>query len=157
MLSENYKIVKLLDPAADRFNTDPATDIVNLGLADCLTAIVYHAGGTTGKAKIQVEACSDASGTGAEAVAFRYRRMTTGASDTLGAISYATVAADGIETVPTEATAIEVCIFSEELPDGKPFARLKLTETNNDPVTATVIGILSGLKFKGPDSPTVLA
>jgi hypothetical protein len=157
MLSENYKIVKLLAPAADRFNANPATDVVNLGLADSLTAIVSHSGGTTGKAKIQVEACSAADGTGAEAVAFRYRRMTTGASDAVGAISYATVAADGIETVPTEETLIELCILSEELPAGKPFVRLQLTETANDPVTGEVIGILSGLRYKGPDSPTVLA
>lgn len=155
MLSETLKIVKGLAPAADRFNTGPSTDIFNLALAERLTFLVYHAGGTTGKATLTVDACSDVSATGAEAVAYRYRRMTTGASDVVGAISNAT--ASGIDTVAGEDTIIEIEVLADELPAGKPFARLTLTEAANDPVNAAVIGILSGLKYGGVNAPSVLS
>ncbi len=157
MLSEKLKFVKLLAPAADAFNTDPASDVISLANAEALTALVAHKGGTTGKAKIQFQACSANDGSGAEAVVFSYRKMTTGDSDVMGAITNVTDASVGVETVATEDTLIECYIRAAQLPAGKPFVRVKLTETANDPVVASVVGILSGLRYQGSDQPSALS
>lgn len=162
MLSEHIKPLKGLAPAADRFNTGPGTDWFNTKLHEEITFIVYHQGGTTGKAKLQVEMASDASGTGATAVPFSYRRMTTGDSDALGSIGAAT-AADGIETVPGEDTLIEVNINCRALPDeAKTFVRLKTTETADDPVNACIFAFGHGplgrsARYVSNVSPTALA
>ncbi len=155
MLSENVKLIKGLAPAADRFNTSPSTDVVSLANAEKATFILYHDGGTTGKGTLTVEACDDVTPSNTTAVAFRYRRVTTGASDEIGAISTATTA--GIDTVPGETTLIEIEVKADELPAGKPFVRLKCTEAVNDPVNGAVLIILSGLRYGGASQPTALA
>lgn len=155
MLSEKLKFVKGLAPAADRFNTSPATDVVSLANAELLTFLVYHQGGTTGKGTLTVEACDDVTPSNTTAIGFRYRRVTTGASDEIGSVS--TALAAGIDTVPGEDTLIEIEIRASELPSGRPFARLKCTEAVNDPVNAAVIAILSGLRHGGVTQPTALA
>lgn len=155
MLSEQMKIVKGLAPAADRFNTDPSTDVINLEGADKVTFLVYHAGGTTGKATITVEECSSAAGSNANAIAFRYRKLTTGASDAIGAITNA--AATGVSTVAGETTIFEVEVKASELADGYNFARLVLTEGADDPVSGAVIALLSGLRYGGVSQPSALA
>jgi len=155
MLSETLKIVNGLSPSADRFNTSPATDVVNAGLCDEVTFIVQHQGGTTGKATLTVEACDDVTPSNTAAVAFRYRRKTTGASDVWGAITAATTA--GIDTVAGEDTAIEVSVKAAELPAGKPYVRLKCTEAVDDPVVGAVLIICSGLRYGGANAASVLS
>lgn len=142
MLSEFIKPLKGLAPAADRFNTSPATDWFNTENYERITFQVYHQGGTTGKATITAREASDVSGTGAAAIAFKYRRMTTGDSDTLGDISAATSA--GIDTVPGEDTIIEIEVDARSLTDGKPFVSLLLTEAVNDPVNGAVFAQAHG-------------
>lgn len=155
MLSETTVLVKGLAPAADRFNTNPATDVVNLGLADSATFLIHYSGGTTGKATVTVEACTAADGTGATAVPFRYRSDTNGASDVRGAVTNATAA--GVDTVPAEEHILEVEIKASELPAGSKFVRAKLTESVNDPVNGSVMILLRNPRFQGKDMPTVLA
>ena len=147
-------LVKALAPAADRFNADPTTDVVNLGLADAVTFLVYHDGGTTGKAALIAQACSNAAGDNAEAIAFRYRRSTAGASDQRGAILEAT--ATGIETTPAETHLVEIQVKASELPADKPYCRLLLDEAANDPVSGCVIAILENPRYQGIEIPTAL-
>lgn len=155
LLSERFGLVKALAPAADRFTTDPATDIINLGLGDAVTFLVVHEGGTTGTATITVEACSDASGTGAEAVAFKYRTDTDGASDVRGDITAAT--ASGVATTAGEEHIVECYVKASELPADKPFVRVQLTETIDDPVNAAVIALVHNPRYQGTDQTTVLS
>jgi hypothetical protein len=155
MLSEfEGKPIKALAPAADRWNTDPITDAITLKCHNQLTFLVYQSGGTTGKATLTVLASSDASQTGATAVAFRYRKMTTGASDTLGAVTAATTA--GFDTTPNEDSIYEIEVLASELPSGKPWVHLKATEAANDPVNGAVIAILSQPKYGGTTQPAAI-
>lgn len=154
MLSECQKIVKGLAPSVDIFDGSPATDIINAGLVESVTFLVYHKGGTTGKGTLTVEACDDTTPSNTTAVAFRYRRMTTGASDVLGAISNATAA--GIDTVPGEDTIIEISVKADELPSGKPYVRLKAAEAVNDPVAGAIV-ILAKPRYCGASQPSVLS
>lgn len=140
MLSEKLKIIGALAPAADRFNTSPATDIINIGKTDKVTFLVYHAGGTTGKATLTVEACNNVVPSLTTAIAFKYRRKTTGASDTWGAVTDATNA--GIDTVAAEDTIVEIEVDGSVVAaTDRAYVRLKLTEAANDPVNAAVIAL----------------
>lgn len=154
MLSETHKIVKGLAPAADRFNTSPSTDIYHLAEAENITFLVIHQGGTTGQGTFTVEACDNVTPSNTEAIAFRYRRLTTGASDTIGAP--ATAAATGIDSVAAEDTIIEISVRASELPAGKGYVRLKCAEKVNDPVNACVVAILGGLRYGGVNQPSAL-
>ena len=156
-LLETVKFVKGLAPAADRWNTSPATDIVNGALYQTVTFLVHQIGGTTGRATLTVEACSDVSGTGATAVPFRYSIGGTGAGaggDETGAVTNA--AAAGFSTV-ANAEKLYLCeIDTSELPADKPFVRLKCTESVDDPVAGAVEIILSGARYAGVALPSAI-
>lgn len=155
MLSERYKPLKGLAPAADRFNTSPSTDVFSMKNLDSITFLVYHDGGTTGKGTFTVEACDDVTPSNTTPVAFNYRRMTTGASDTMGAISAATAA--GIDSVPAESTIIEIEVSADVVAEtGYTFVRLKCAEAVNDPVNGVVIA-LGKLRYEGAQPSSVLS
>jgi hypothetical protein len=155
MLSETIKPLKALAPAADRFNTGPATDVFSMANLKKLTFLVYHIGGTTGTATLTVEQCTSAAAAGAAAIPFKYRRMTTGVDDTLGAISDA--AAAGIATVAAEDTIIEIEVDADQLDAGFSFVRLQTTELVNDPVVACVIALGHVARFQGVTMPSMLS
>ena len=154
MLSERIKPLKGLAPSADIFNTDPGSDVFSMRDLRGITFLVHHKGGTTGKGTLIAQACDDITPSSTTAIAAKYRKMTTGDSDTLGAIT--TLPTTGVETVPTEDTLFEIYVDATDLPADKDFVRLKLTETANDPVLGVVIA-LGHLKYQGVDAPTVIA
>ena len=157
-LIELAKFVKGLAPAGDRWNTDPATDIVNLEFHNRLLAVVHQDGGTTGKATLTVEACSDAAGTGATAVPFRYRVGSAGAGaggDGMGAVTAA--AAAGFDTTAATDRLYLLDIKGSELPAGKPWVRVKTVEAVNDPVNGSIDFLLYEPRYGGATQPTVIA
>lgn len=159
-LIEEIKVVKGLAPAADRWDTNPATDIVSTKLYDKVCFLAHQAGGTTGKATFTVEACSDVSGTGAVAVPFRYSVGGAGAGaggDDTGVIIQATAA--GFDSTPNSDRAYLIEVGAENLPADKPFVRLKCTEAVNDPVNGAVEILLFGGRFIGSGSslPSAIA
>ena len=155
MFSEKNGIVSLLGPSADYNGSALTSDAVSLANYGCLTILLAHKGGTTGKSTITLNASTDASQGGAEAIPFRYRRKTTGASAVWGAISAATTA--GIDTVPAEDTIIEIEVRSSDLPEGKYFVSLHGAEAVNDPVVGCVIAILSDSRYQGVSQPDCLS
>lgn len=155
MLTERELVVNLFSPKADRFDTSGTSPYFTMANHDRATILVAHQGGTTGKATLTVKAASDSSGTGATAIAYNYRRKTTGASVVFGAITAATSA--GIDTVPTEDTVIEIEVSSAMLPDGKQYLALAFVESVNDPVNGSAIAILGRARFAGTSQPNVLA
>lgn len=119
-----------INASADIFNTDPASPCINMAYAKEAVARFQHSGGTTGKGTIKVQACTKADGTGATDIAFDYKKaIGTGA---YGEITKAVAA--GVETVPAQTAKFLINIRALQLPEGKPFVRIKLTETANDPV-----------------------
>lgn len=155
MLSEYVaKPIKALAPAADRWNTNPVSDSITLANHNRLTFLVYQSGGTTGRATLTVLASSDASRTGEEAIPFRYRKMTTGASDSLGAVTAATAA--GFSTTAAEDSIYEIEVLSSDLPQSKPWVHLKATEAVDDPISGCVIALVSEPRYGGLDQPTAI-
>ena len=155
MLTEKDLVVNLLSPKADRFDTGNTSPYVSLKNHNRLTVFVAHQGGTTGLSALTLKAASDTSGTGATAIAYSYRRKTTGASAVWGAITAATSA--GISTVAAEDTLIELFVKSSDLPDGKPYVALVTVESVNDPVNGSAFAVLSEARFAGATQPNVLA
>lgn len=151
------KVVKGLTPSSDIYNTNPSSDEVNMENY-ARAAFVLHqqtAGSNTGTATVKLQACADASGTSAEDIAFTYRKIPTGTSDTLGAETAATTS--GFTTTANE-HAVYICeVDAQALPAGKAFVRMKLTEVVNDPVIGSVLIYLYGSRFAGDTLPTAIA
>lgn len=142
-----------LAPDADRYNTDPATDVLNMAGYGQVTFILQEGAGGTGTVKIQVEECSALDGSGATAIAFRYRVAQTG--DQFTAFSTA-VAVDGYTTVAGANKMVAIEVDTRDLSEGFPFVRLQLTEVVDSPVDAAVMAIASESRFATDPLPSVI-
>jgi hypothetical protein len=151
-LSENAKILTVLQPDADRYDSDPASDIVFMGDHDHVTFILAEGAGGTGTTVITVEECTDNAGTGAAAIAFKYREMAT--IDVLGAMTDA--AAAGFTTTAGANKVIVIEVPAASLSDGSPYVRVQTTESVDGAVDAGMIAILSGGRYKGASLPSVI-
>lgn len=154
MLSERVKLIKALGPAADRANGSPSSDCIKLSNAESITFLFYHADSTTGTATLTVEQCTDNAASDATAIAFRYRKVATGDSDTIGAITAATSA--GVTTVAAESALYEIQVKGSELSAGYEWVRCKVSEVVNDPMNGAMLAILEGLRYGGTNQPTAL-
>lgn len=156
-ITERLKIVPLvLAPDADRYNTDPATDIVSLKRASRAVFIIAEGAGGTGTAKIQVEECDDVTPTNSTAIAFRYRTLTTAGGLDTWADWKTAVAADGVTPAAGANKATLVEVHESDLSAGFPFVRVKLTEAEDSPVDAAVFALVL-TDDMGLEIPTVLA
>lgn len=142
LLTEQHHVVRALAPDADRYNGDPATDVFNLENYGHITFLLDEGAGGTGTVKIEVEECTAADGTGATAIAYRYR---VSSGDTWGALT--AVAAAGYTTVAGADKMVAIEIDAKELSDGSNFVRLQLTEVVDDPCDAAVLAILSEPRY----------
>lgn len=157
-VAENVKFVKGLAPAADRWNTNPGTDVVSLRNHGYALFLVHQQGGTTGNATLTVEGCDDVSATNKTAVAFKYRKGAAGASaggDAMGAWTDATSA--GFDTTAAEDALYEILVEASTLPENRPFVRLLCTEKTNDPVNGAVEILLCEPRYAGVEQPTAIA
>ena len=155
---EKVKFVKGLAPAADRWNTDPATDIVSLALHKKAVFIVHQAGGTTGKATLTVEACDDVSASATTAIPFAYSVGGDGSGaggDATGTLTQATAA--GFDTTAGSDRLYIIEVDADTLPEGKPYLRLVCTEAVDDPVTGAVEIALFGGRYTGQSLDSAIA
>jgi len=127
-----FKMVQVLPPAADRYNANPSTDIVSLENFERVVFVIGAGAGDTGTATITLNAASDNSGTGAEAIPFFYR---TGAADAVSQ-NWTQATAAGFTTAAAADGLHLVMIDAGHLPETKPWVFLTLTEVANDPVLA---------------------
>lgn len=148
MNMQNSLPVFALAPDADRYNANPATDIINMADYTHCNFFLHEGAGGTGTVKLIVQACDDVSATATTDLAFRYRVAQTG--DTFGA--WTEIAATGYTTVAGANKIVQVEVDNQQLPDGKPYVRLSLTEVANDPCDAGVLAVLSGPRY-GAESP----
>jgi hypothetical protein len=157
MLSEEFAVINCHSAAADRYNTNPAGDYINSKYFDKISFYLSQAtaGTNTGTAVVTVQAGTDASGTSAEAVEFKYRKKTTGASAVWGTITDATTS--GFTTTANEDTIYEIEVEMAKLPADKPFVTLKLTEGVNDPVTGCVIAFGRCARYQSQTLPDALS
>ena len=142
--TEDMLPLLVLAPAADRYNTNPATAGVSMRSFRNAVFLINEGAGGTGTATVTVEGCSAANGTGAEAIPFKYRQ-STGSGATLGELTQA--AAAGFTTTAGANKVIAIEVDSDDLPPNKPYVRLQLTEVANDPVAAGVTCVLLNPRY----------
>ena len=141
-----------LAPDADRINTDPATDIINMADYQHCDFYWMEGAGGTGTATLTVEECDDVTPSNSTAIGFRYRVAQTG--DTFG--DWTTVAAAGYATVAGANKIVQVQVDSDQLADGFPYVRMVVTELVDGAVDAGVMAVLSGGRYTGEGPATAL-
>ena len=158
MLTEEKIVFTSHAPKADLYDGNPAGSYVHTRAGEKVQFVLQQitAGTNTGTATVTVLAASAAAGTGAEAVPFRWRKKNTGVTvDAYGAVNEASTT--GFVTTANESTLFEIEVDATNLPDGKPWCALKLTETVNDPVNGAVIGLVHNPRHQGLNIPGALA
>lgn len=155
-LFENVKAVQAFAPSADLNNTDPASDAIRLALYR-VAHFLMHTVATTGTAVVTVEACSAADGTGAEAIAFYKRFLDAGGSpvDSMGA--EAAVAATGFTTTVSKTGLYVLRVDPADLPAGKPFVRVQLTEGVDAAVIGSALWLLTGGRYGAESLPSAVS
>ena len=130
----NHKALGLA-PAADRYNTNPATDIVNGGMAQATLFTLIEGAGGTGTAVLTIESCTDAVGNGNTAIPFLVKvRQTTDVP-----AAWTAVAAGGYTTIAGANKIVEILVPSQSLLAAKPYVRMQITESVDNPCAACVL------------------
>ena len=119
-------------------------------------ATIIIQGGVSAAAwtKIIVRACTLQAGGTATDIPYRLYVEETDAGDTLAPVEY--VAATGRTPTANNNVLYVIELDARELPDGKPWVEVALTNTANS-VIASCLVILSGGRYGSSASPTVLA
>ena len=148
---EGIHVVKAITPSADVYNGNPTSDVINMQNFKKAVFVLHQKSSTsnTGTASVKPQAVENVSGSSAEDLPFKYSKMTTGASDVMGAIT-AVAAGSTFTTTANEDTAFVIEVDASDLPEGKPFLQLKLTEVVNDPVVGSCMCYLIGSRHGYP-------
>ena len=144
-------LVKGLDPIADAFSGTVYSDVVEVQ-GDGIQFIIYKGVGTTGTSTITINACDDVTPTTESAVAFWYRKATTG--DTWGDWTAATTS--GFATTAGSSQLYQIVVPADQIVASAEYgyARLKAVEVVNDPVLG---GILCGVYgLRNAEQPSTL-
>lgn len=156
-----HHIVNGLYPVADAFASSMTSDYVSLANYRRATFVIHtgNATGGTADGTVTVLAASDAAGTGAGAVAFKYRVCASSTTvDTWGALTAATTAGFSMTAGDNYLYVVEVDAADIEGADaGNPFVAVKVTEVTDDPVVAGVICILSDPRYGTSTPQTAIA
>lgn len=150
-LSEGCHIINGVYPKADLATTSVTTDYVSLENYRKATFVIHTGDATAGTANgtVTVLAATAAAGTGATAIAFRYRVCassttvdTWGALTTAAAAGFSMTAGDNYLYV-VEVDAVDVAVG---LADAD-FVALKITEVTDDPIVGGILIILSHARY----------
>jgi len=127
----------------DIFNGDPATDVISMANYRRCTFILHKGPGDTGTATITVESCDDTTPSNTTAIAFTYRKCTSG--DTFSAPTAAT--SSGFTTTAGADQVYIIEVDAANLDGTDKYVRLKMTEVADDPCDGGVIAILSQPRY----------
>lgn len=143
-----------LAAAADRWNGNPATDLVDLSKYESVAFIVHQNDAALGTANptITIEAASANDGTGAEAVAFKYRQHAETAA--VGSLTDAT--ASGVALTAGDNRLLIAEVKADDLPDGKPWVRAVATEGVDDAATGAVFVVMGKPRYTDGNPPAAL-
>lgn len=129
------------------------TDVVNLGKYDRALWLIHKSAGNTGTTVVTVESCDDTTPSTTTAIAFDYWTCTSG--DTWSDKSTATTS--GFTTTAGSDQQYAIEINSSELSGTDQYVRLKMTESDNDPVDGGLICILSNPRHTSEVMTTALS
>lgn len=133
----------VLNPAADMYNTGPASDVVSLVRYEGVRFLIHEGAGATGTATITAEECTAIDGTGATAIPFRYR--TKAADAAWGVWTAAT--ATGFNTTAGANRMYEIEVRARALSAGSQFVRLQTVEVVDAPVVGGAVAQVYGARY----------
>jgi hypothetical protein len=131
-------------------------DAINMEGYSHLSAIITTGATNGGAITVTAYNSTDAAAGGAAAIAFNYYLETTASTDVLGSrvLSSTTALAFTNDSISNQMAVIE--LDASELTDGKNWFNLTLSgATTTTPIS--VVYVLSGARYAGPESPTVIA
>jgi len=152
---EQHKIVhcfpsSILDECEDMFEGNLVSDVIHLDHYRECTFVVIKCAGATGTAVVTINSCSNAAGTTAADVAFKYREVT--APDTHGAWTDAT--SDGV-TISAGADEIwEFRVLASGLSSTNEYVKCTMTEDDSDAVDGAAFAILTDPRYIDSDPDT---
>lgn len=145
IFSQENHVVQGLVPVADCFAGTVTSDVIDLSNAHAVTFLVIRGAGV-GASTITIEACDDTTPSNTTAVAFAYRLNSTTATDTYGALTWATTS--GIGTGITANVIHQFHVDADMLANsGYRYVRLKAVETTASAVTGCVVAILHNMRY----------
>lgn len=137
LLLETTKFAKGIDPVADAFTGTVRSDVYSMRDHGRVLFVIYIGGGATGTSTITVNACDDVVPTTRTAIAFWYRQILTG--DTESAITRA--ATTGFVTTAGSSKIVLVEADAKDL-GGNGFVELTAVESVDSPCLGGVMAIL---------------
>ena len=149
-LAEVAKIVNMLAPVD--INGGVSSDAVKLTEAGHLTLII-QVGVNAGTSTFTITENTNASQGGATAIAFASYSEETAGGDTLG--DRTATGVGGIATSTEDGIFYVVEIDASQLTDGKPWVEVIFSNPSAS-IIASVVGILSGLRYKQAVPPTAI-
>jgi len=138
--------------AADIFNGDPATDVVNMKDWNRATFVIQKTAGIVGTATITIESCDDMVPTTTTAIPFKYRKATSG--DTFGEWTDAT--ASGFTTTAGADQIYEISVTSSDLNGTDHYVRLQTAVSVVGAVGGGIVAILTEPRYAKSIPDTVL-
>ncbi len=159
VLSENILPILALAPAADRYDTNPASDVISMKNYQRVSFLLSEGAGGTGTVKLTVEACDDFTPSNTVEMKFKYRVASNSGTltDQFGALTAQDTPATGYTTVAGANKMIEVIVDARDLPEGYDKVRLKLTEVVNSPCAASVNAFAYQPRIRKSVMPTAIA
>lgn len=152
-LAEHGHFVNLIPPVDATGGTNG--DIFSMAKWSHASIVVLVGASAAAFASIKLSACDDAAGNNPEAIDFAVYKEETAAGDLLGARVEA-VAATGVVPDAADNIMYVIELDAAALPDAKPWVRLEIANSTNSVLLAAV-AILTGGRYAGPESPTVLS
>jgi len=141
-LTETLLVRTGLAPLADVQTGDPTTDWFDMRIYRRIVFAYIKGVGATGTATLTVSGASTNTGTGTEDIAYKYRNHANAAAP--GALT--SVAATGYTVVAGSSETTLVEVDAADLPDGKPWCSMTLTEVVDSPVLGCVVVLLSSAR-----------
>lgn len=145
-IDTEHLVILGIAPAADPFASTVYTTAVNMKNYSKANAYILKGVGTTGTSTVTVEKNTAADGTGAAAIPFYYRRITS--AGVAGAWTLATTS--GFTTTAGSGETYELAWTDkmEGLALGdKPYVRVKMAEVVDSAVLGAVLVIASGGRY----------
>lgn len=151
-LAELGHIVNILPPID--ISGGASGDVFSLKNHTHATIIVQVGVSAAAFTKIILNECSGFDGADATAIPFAIYKEETAGGDTLG--SRVTAESSGVAPASEDKIFYVIELDAAELSEGHPFVQLVLTNGANS-VIASAVAILTGSRFAGDQSPTVIA
>lgn len=152
LLAEHFHVVNALPPL-DFNGSARNTKVISMARHGHVSFVV-SLGAVSAATTVKAQACDDFTPSSTTDIPFAIYKMETTDGDVLGPRT--AVAATGVALTTNNNTQYVIEIDAAELPEGKPFVRLNFSDPSAG-CLGSVVAVLTGARYAGPESATVLS